>query len=59
MVKVRLCTTKYSQYHNNYDNCMQEAVDGCQGCPWYVDEAILRMFKYFEKNGFEETEESI
>ena len=59
MVKVRLCITKYSQYHNDYDNCMQEAGDGCAGCAWYVDEVILRMFKYFEENGFEKTEDNI
>ncbi len=52
-VKVRLCITKYSKYKNNYDNCTKEEVEGCEGCPWYVDEVILRMFEYFESYGFQ------
>ena len=49
---IRLCTTKYSNWLNNHDDCVREQLEGCEGCKWYVSETILDMFKYFEKNGF-------
>jgi hypothetical protein len=49
---IQLCTTKYSGYANEFDNCQREAIQGCEGCEWYVSETILNMFKLFEKKGF-------
>ena len=54
MKMVQLCTTKYSNYANNYNNCAKEEIEGCEGCEWYVPEKILKMLEYFEKHGFPE-----
>lgn len=54
--KVRLCATKYTGWYNNYDNCMKEELEGCEGCPYYVAEIILKLFKKYENEGFPEDE---
>ncbi len=38
---VRLCTTEFSNFANDYDNCQKEQIEGCEGCRWYVHKDIL------------------
>ena len=51
-MKIKLCETIYTNYYNNYDNCTREELDSCEGCRYYVDEMILKLFEKFEKEGF-------
>lgn len=53
---VKLCTTKYTNYHNNYDNCIREELEGCEGCRYYVNQIILKLFEKYEREGFAKDE---